>query len=172
MRAAVTHTRPICADSAAPRWHTGCNSRRVMRHMRDAIALLTEEHEQIDELVDRVRCGDHAVFRELADKLTTHLAIEQELFYPAVASWVSAQVMQELIDEHVAIKHVLAELVWLGPEDEQFNSLLDDLDTLLAGHVAWQEDELFERTAETMPPADLDALCLLLTEFEALATAA
>ena len=144
---------------------------RVMRNMRDAIALLTEQHEEIDELVNRVSHGEHALFRELADKLATHLAIEQELVYPALAAWMSEPVMHELIDEHVSIKRVLAELVWVGPEDDRFASLLADLEVLLSGHIAWQEDELFARASETMAPADLEALCQLLTEFETLAAA-
>lgn len=144
----------------------------AMSHISDALQLLTKEHEELDELFARVSADDVSCFRELADKLTTHLAIEQELLYPAIQSWVSRDVLTELLDEHIAIKRVLADLVWLGPEDDRFKTKLADLGMLLAGHVGWQEDELFTRATETMSQADLDALCDLLQSFDSIAAAA
>lgn len=122
-----------------------------MNHIRDALELLTAQHEELDELCDRVtRSRDAATFGELADKLTTHLAVEQELFYPVIAGHVSADIMTELMAEHVAIKRVLAKLVWLGVEDEDFSMLFSQLGELLLGHVSWQEEQLFTTAAEAL----------------------
>jgi len=143
-----------------------------MSHISDALQLLMKQHEELDDLLERVSSNDVSCFRELADKLTTHLAIEQELLYPAVKSWVSREVMAELINEHIAIKRVLAELVWMGPDDDQFMGKLADLAMLMSGHVAWQEDELYTRATETMSEPDLDALCDLLQSFDEIAAAA
>src|SRR5262245_14216670 len=110
-----------------------------MTRINDALAMLIAEHEEIDELFARVSANDVTCFRELADKLTTHLAIEQGLLYPAIQSWVSPEVMDELFAEHREIKRSLADVVWLGPDDAQYAHKLEELGTLLAGHVGWQE---------------------------------
>ena len=130
-----------------------------MTFIRDALELLTAQHQEIEELLEQVTttCDDQT-FAELADKLTSHLAVEQELFYPVVATQVAPEVMTEVLAEHLAMKRVLADLVWLGVDDADFAPKLARLQALLAGHTAWQEDQLFTTAAETMSEAELAAL--------------
>ena len=131
-----------------------------MKPIRDALELLTAQHEELDDLCDRIaRTRDAAAFDLLAEKLPHHLAVEQELFYPVIGAQLSRAVMDELLAEHVAIKHVLSKLVWLGVEDSEFDELFERLRGLLVGHSAWQEDQLFTRAAESLPPDRLAALC-------------
>jgi len=138
-----------------------------MRHISDALELLTAQHEVIDFLVVQVQqTYDQDAFDELADKLVAHLALEQELFYPAIATVTSAEVQRELLEEHVAIKRVLAEMVWLGVEDSLFGEKLHELASLLDGHCGYQEDELFEHVAECLPGEQLSALSTLLQSFD------
>jgi len=141
-----------------------------MRPISDALELLTSQHEELDFLVTQVQqTYDSDAFDELADKLVSHLALEQELFYPAVSSAIPNDVQRELLAEHVAIKRVLADLVWLGVDDKEFGSRLSDLASLLDGHCGWQEDELFTAVAETLTPDRLSALCNELKAFDAYA---
>ncbi|HTL37888.1 MAG TPA: hemerythrin domain-containing protein [Kofleriaceae bacterium] len=131
-----------------------------MKPIRDALELLTAQHEELDELCDRIaRTRDAAAFDLLAEKLPHHLAVEQELFYPVIGAQLSRGVMDELLTEHIAIKHVLSKLVWLGVEDSEFDELFERLRMLLVGHSSWQEDQLFTRAAESLPPDRLAALC-------------
>ncbi|HEY5944308.1 MAG TPA: hemerythrin domain-containing protein [Kofleriaceae bacterium] len=144
-----------------------------MTPIKDALELLTAQHEQIDDLFEQVRqIGDEAAFVELADKLSTHLALEQDVFYPAIAKQLSPEVMNELAAEHAAIKHVIGDLVWLGTRDADFRPKLARLGELLDGHSAWQEDELFTAAAETMTSAELAALCDQFYNFDSIAIAA
>lgn len=130
-----------------------------MRNIRDALELLTAQHEEIEDLMDAVQTtGDADTFDQLSGRIVAHLALEQELFYPVIASTIPQDVLQEVLLEHVAIKRVLAELVWLGVEDESFRDLLNDLAGLLGGHVSWQEDQLFQSVAESVPAETLAAL--------------
>lgn len=136
-----------------------------MNQICDALELLTAQHEEIDELCERIaRYRDAAAFDELADKLPTHLALEQELFYPNIE--MAQEVRAELIAEHVAIKRILGQLVWMGVEDEDFGDLFGQLGELLLGHTAYQEDHLFTAVAESMPADRLAALCSDLQQFE------
>lgn len=130
-----------------------------MRPIRDALELLTAQHEEIDELVIQLHQDPVPhVFDRLVEKLVAHLTLEQELFYPVVAATISREVLGEVLDEHGAIKRVLAELIWVGIEDPTFREKLVELGQLLCGHCGWQEEHLFETVAETMSPESLASL--------------
>ena len=138
-----------------------------MMPIRDALELLTAQHEQIEDLFEQVRqIGDEYAFVELADKLTTHLALEQELFYPAMQRQLAPAVQDELLAEHAAIKQVLGDLVWLGTRDPEFRGKLERLGDLLIGHAAYQEDELFTAAAESMTREELATLCERFRTFD------
>jgi hypothetical protein len=144
-----------------------------MKPISDALELLTAQHEQIEDLYEHVRqIGDEAAFVELVDKLTTHLAIEQELLYPAMRLKVSGAIMTELYAEHAAMKQALADLAFLGMRDPEFRSKLLQLGTLLYGHSGWQEEELFTTAAETMSNDELAGLCVRFYNFDVPAIAA
>lgn len=135
-----------------------------MTQIRDALELLTAQHEELDSLFVTVsRTRDAAVFDELSDKLATHLALEQELFtqnavHPVVARLVPADVMAELRAEQVAMKRLLSELIWIDVDDPEFPELFSALGELMVGHAAWQEDELFTALAESLSRDELEAL--------------
>jgi hypothetical protein len=144
-----------------------------MTPISDALELLTAQHEQIEDLFEQVRqIGDEAAFTELVDKLSTHLALEQDLFYPVIARQLTSDVMDELHAEHAAIKQILGDMVWLSPRDAEFRAKVDELGTMLIGHSAWQEDELFTAAAETMSSAELAALCDRFYNFDSIQIAA
>jgi hypothetical protein len=135
---------------------------RDMTRISDALELLTAQHAELDALVaDVVAAGLDPQARartlgELADKLTTHLAVEQELFYPSIGSvGARTMVMTEVIAEHVEIKRALADLLWIELDDADWLPRLTRLRDLLAGHTGWQEDILFEAVARTMSSESL-----------------
>lgn len=124
--------------------------------LTDVLALLTRQHDEIEALLVEVTVTGVVPMRasalsELADKLTLHLALEQELLYPATVGIVSDEVRREMMDEHQEIKRVLADLVWLEREDQRFARKLVALQVLLQWHEAWQEGELFPRIAAGLP---------------------
>ena len=122
-----------------------------MPRINDALELLTAQHAQIDDLLEFVATlRDADALTELADTLSSHLGVEQELLYPAIAPPLAAVIHDELLAEHAEIKRALAELCWGGVEDPEMATKLDRLRALIDGHAAYQEDELFTRIAETM----------------------
>jgi hypothetical protein len=139
-----------------------------MRPISDALELLTAQHEELEFLVVQVQqTYDSDAFDELAVKLVAHLALEQEMFYPAIGTVMTDAIRRELIDEHVAIKRVLAELVWIGVADREFGGKLHELASLLDGHCGYQEDQLFEVVAESLPNDRLASLGAQLQSFDA-----
>ncbi len=125
-----------------------------------ALELLTTQHDEIEALLVSVTAATSSAVRtaalsDLADKLTLHLAVEQELLYPAANQLISDEVRTEMLAEHQEIKRVLADLIWLEHEDRRFARKLVTLQTLLQWHEAWQETELFERLAQGLPAPQL-----------------
>lgn len=129
----------------------------------DALELLLAQHAEIDALLVEIAAATSpglrgAAVSELADKLTLHLAIEQELFYPAVARSVGDDVARELLAEHVEIKRLLAEVLWLEADDPQFGPTLAALRAVLDWHELWQERPLFEAVAKLLAADTLQTL--------------
>lgn len=134
-----------------------------MQHISDALELLTAQHAQIDDLMEFVSTlHDADALTELADVLTAHLGVEQELLYPAISAHVSSEIRDELLAEHREIKRALAELCWGGVEDPELVPKLEQLRSLVEGHAAYQEDELFTRVAETVSRERLAELGALI----------
>src|SRR5688572_22346880 len=123
----------------------------------DVLAQLTDQHRHIEILLARARDDKPGALAELADYVAVHLALEQHVLYPCVASRLSREVFDELLAEHAEIRRVLAELVWIGG-DRSWSRLAG----LLEGHAAWQDRELFESLAETMSQAALGDLAATL----------
>lgn len=116
-----------------------------MPRITDTLARLTAQHDQIEFLFDMVATlRDPDALAELSDVTAQHLAEEENVLY-AMTSRLAAAVREELLAEHVAIRRCLSELVWRGVTDDEFAIRLDQLWTLLEGHAAYQEDELFVR---------------------------
>src|SRR5687768_12975877 len=104
-----------------------------MQGIADVLELLTEQHRHIEQLLERVRTGVEgrgATVDELVDYVTAHLAVEQELFYPCIASTLSKVVQDELAAEHCEIRRVLADLLWLDVPDDRFSTTLGALELL------------------------------------------
>lgn len=132
-------------------------------NITDVLELLTQQHEEILRLVSSVREAPDVATRwplldELGTKLATHLGIEQELLYPELTGVVSVDVQREMMAEHVEIKRVLADLLWLEPEGEHFEQRLETFGQLLVGHVQWQEAELFVTVANAVSPVRITDL--------------
>ena len=123
-----------------------------MTGLVDVLALLTTQHQQLDELLGKVaNPATRAVaFSTLTELLTAHLALEQEVLYPAVGALFGRDVMTEVITEHCEIKRVLADLLWTELDDPRFAQHLTTLSALLDGHCAWQVDRMFASVEATV----------------------
>lgn len=144
----------------------------LVSRMTDALEILAAQHAHIDRLLVELRASESErtlLVGELADYVTAHLAAEQEVLYPQLPAMLSSVVHDELLVEHREIKRVLANLLWLDADDARFTSTLETLTTLLGGHIAWQDEHLFESVAEGVPLTILAALgAMVHDEFESM----
>lgn len=130
----------------------------------NALKLLTDQHADVDELfatlekaTTRERKND--LFVELADKLAAHATIEEKLFYPAVMARQTEELLLESVEEHLAIKRVLADLLDLDVEDPSFDAKLSVMKEEVTHHAHEEEEaELFPKVRKLLSADELDGL--------------
>lgn len=128
----------------------------------DAVDLLESQHREVEALFEQIRAAKSArqrgkLFAELADQLAAHTKIEETIFYPKVCDEDTSEILHHAVEEHLAAKRVIAELLELEPDDEQFMSKIEELEQLVSEHVEEEETELFPQVREG--DVDLAALC-------------
>jgi len=135
----------------------------------DAIALLTEQHRQLEELLDQLtqKSPRSAEFRrtfdELADALAIHAAIEERIFYPSVKAGDTEDLLEESVDEHLEVKRVLATMMEADADGDLF-AQLEELGGLTEEHLIEEEHELFPKVRKHMDQATLRQLGARMNE--------
>ncbi|HEY5952632.1 MAG TPA: hemerythrin domain-containing protein, partial [Kofleriaceae bacterium] len=118
----------------------------VRTNQLNALDLLTEQHDEVDQLMKRLEDeeleGEQKmfVFYELADKLAAHAAMEEQVFYPAVLAKQTEEMLLEATEEHLAIKRVLADMLVTELDDPRFDSLLSVLQEEVEHHAREEEE--------------------------------
>jgi hemerythrin superfamily protein len=117
-----------------------------------ATTLLQKQHRKVKAAFRKLqnrRTASLEILRELANDLAAHMAIEQEIFYPAVRE----------LDEDLALEsyeeHSLAELAMkrlLGTElnDESFVARVTAAKELIEHHADEEEEELFPKVEKKL----------------------
>jgi hemerythrin superfamily protein len=128
----------------------------------DVLELLASQHTEIDALFEQLEedKGDRrSLFDELANKLAAHATVEEKVFYPAVMSKDTEELLHESVEEHLSIKRVLADMLTMRLDQDTFKAKL----TVLKEHVAHhaheeEEDKLFPMLRKSMTADERGAL--------------
>jgi len=125
-----------------------------------ATSLLSSQHRKVEALFKKLENGraDHGpVLQELANSLAAHMAIEQELFYPAVKE-VDSEMIDESFEEHALAELALKRLIATDHEENEFNARVVALKELIEHHVEEEEQELFPKIEKHLDEEELDEL--------------
>lgn len=130
----------------------------------DALDLLTQQHDEVDELIADLGATDDPdhraqLFEELADKVAAHARIEETLFYPAVMARQTEDILVKSVEEHLAIKRLLADLIELDTEDDEFDAKLAVMADQLAHHAREEEEaQLFPKVKRLLTQYERDVI--------------
>jgi hemerythrin superfamily protein len=130
----------------------------------NALELLKSQHDEVDELFEQLETTDSErrkgeLFVELADMLAAHAKAEETLFYPAVMSKQTEEILLESAEEHLSVKRVLTDLLDLEVDDERFDAKLSVMKEQLEHHAREEEEgELFPKVRKLLSADELDAL--------------
>jgi len=137
-------------------------SKRATKASTDAIALLTNDHQEVKDLFEKYEDlaqadSDDEEKRNLAEEictmLTVHATIEEEIFYPAARDAIDDEaLLNEAEVEHQSAKDLIAQIQASDPSDALYDAQVKVLGEYVNHHVEEEEGELFPRVKE----ADLD----------------
>jgi len=117
-----------------------------------AIKLLKNDHRQVEKIFSQLEKGNgnrEQLFRELANELTVHAEIEEQLFYPAVKNAKQTHdLVLESFEEHKQVKLVLADLDKADKTTEHWLAGLKVLMEDVQHHVGEEEKELFPKVED------------------------
>jgi uncharacterized protein YecA (UPF0149 family) len=125
-----------------------------------ATELLQQQHEEIKALYARYEQADdddekQALFEEIADSLAAHTTIEERIFYPATYGDELEEELKEAVEEHLAVKRELADLLGMTPDEEQFDAKMKVLIEMVDHHVEEEEREILPRAEAQLGDARL-----------------
>ena len=99
-----------------------------------------------------------ALFADTADRLTTHITAEEQVFYPAVRAKRTEDILLESLEEHLSLKRLLADLLELDPSDRTFEPKFKVLKEQAEHHHEEEEEHLFPKVRQALDAAQLEAL--------------
>ena len=133
----------------------------------NAIQLLKDDHKKVKgllaELVDTTSRGvkkRNQLLATIAEELRVHVAIEEEIFYPAFKAAGEKsdddQMYFEALEEHRAAGElVLPDLEKTAPDSEKFSGRAKVLKELIEHHADEEEKEMFPRARKLLDAATL-----------------
>jgi hypothetical protein len=111
----------------------------------DAIDLLRAQHRYVEKLFSQIESArgssnKRAAFRELADILAIHATIEERIFYPAVKSRATTELLAESAEEHLAMKRSIADILENDVAGDEFDAKLSVLQEQVHHHAVEEEE--------------------------------
>jgi hemerythrin-like domain-containing protein len=126
-----------------------------------ATELLVNQHREVEQLFEQlegVEEGDEKIVREeLARNLIGHMAIEEEMFYPAMREAMPEQIALCEV-EHAAARYALAQVLAASPGDATFRAKVRALDTMIRSHVEMEEKDILPRAESSIGAEQLQQL--------------
>jgi len=114
------------------------------------ISELTTDHRNVDALFgqfEQAEAGDHEQLAHLRDRILEHLAIhaeiEEQTLYPALreAAADAEDEVLEALEEHHAVKAMLAELERMSPGHERFRAKMQVVIENVRHHIEEEEGD-------------------------------
>jgi hemerythrin superfamily protein len=129
----------------------------------DAIQLLKQQHDEVEKLFAEYEDADdgrskRSIFMRIADNLAAHATIEEKIFYPAVYVGDLKDLLKEAVEEHLAAKRIIADLLDMGVNDENYDAKVKVLKEQIEHHVKEEEGEMFDKVRKTVDDARLEEL--------------
>lgn len=129
----------------------------------NALELLKQQHEEVKSLFAQFEHTDDddekdTIVQELSDALAAHAAIEEKLFYPKAYTEATKELLTEAVEEHLAAKRIIADLLDLTAEDEAFEAKVKVLKEQIEHHVSEEEGTLFPKVKKALDARTLEEL--------------
>jgi iron-sulfur cluster repair protein YtfE (RIC family) len=125
-----------------------------------ATTLLEQQHKKVKALFKKLESGRSEpgpILTDLANDLIAHMAIEHELFYPAVIA-IDSDLVKESFEEHSLGELALKRLLAMDPSDPSFKARVVATKEVIEHHVKEEEEELFPKVEKKLGDEALEKL--------------
>ncbi len=122
-----------------------------------ATSLLEKQHRTVEAIFKKLESGKSdpsPLVEQLANALAAHMAIEQEIFYPAVRE-VDEDLVLEAFEEHSIAEIGIKRLLATDPKHASFSARVTTCKELIEHHVEEEEQELFPKVEKKLGEAKL-----------------
>lgn len=135
----------------------------------DAIELLKQQHEEVRKLfveLENTKDEDDkaTIFEELADSLAAHALIEEKIFYPTAYAKSTKELLTEAVEEHLAMKRIITDLLDMSTKDENYDAKVKVLKEQVEHHVQEEEGQLFKKVRKELDEGELEAMGVQMEE--------
>jgi len=135
----------------------------------NAIEMLEKDHKEVSKLFSKFEKARGAAAKQdlvnqIGDALAIHATIEERHFYPAVREKRTEDILLESLEEHLAIKRVIADLLRMSPDDESYDAKVTVLKEEVEHHVEEEEKDLFPKVKKIFDAEALDDLAEQMLE--------
>jgi hemerythrin superfamily protein len=135
----------------------------------NAIKLLKQQHREVEKLFKQLEAAKSAgprekAFNDIADALAVHATIEEQHFYPGVKENQTEDILLESVEEHLEIKRVIADLLDMDADDDEFMAKVKVLQEDVEHHVEEEEGELFPKVEKLFDDDALESLGAAMEE--------
>jgi hemerythrin superfamily protein len=128
---------------------------------QDVVDILTTDHHEVLDLVDRIPAADPGQRRDMADtviaELMRHSVAEEMYVYPAMRDHLpeGEEKVRHDIEEHQQLEELMKELEGVDAADPRFLEVLGRLVQVLRDHVSDEETEHFPELRAQLSAGDL-----------------
>jgi hemerythrin superfamily protein len=112
----------------------------------NGIDVLKKDHRLVEQLFAEFLQAEDSeeererIFQQIETELSAHTEAEEKVFYPAVQAEIPDQV-DEALQEHMGVSELLAELLEMEFEDEEFDTKFVAMMKAVQQHVEQEERE-------------------------------
>ena len=128
----------------------------------DAIAMLKMQHQEVDELFDRIQHADAdekiTLLGQISERLTLHATIEERHFYPFCMRMGIQDMVDHSIHEHAEVKQLIADILQMKRHDPRIAQETHQLMMSVQAHVKEEENTLFPRLMSVASEEDLQSV--------------
>jgi hemerythrin superfamily protein len=111
----------------------------------NAIDLLKKDHQEVHQLFSEFMSADaedfarrEDIFQRIDRALLIHTDAEEEIFYPSIEDH-APDLVKEALSEHEEVKQLLADMLDLEVDDDEFNDRMATLMQKVETHVREEE---------------------------------
>lgn len=125
----------------------------------DWVAALKAEHRRVEKTFEMALATTETdvakremLLTKIAYALTKHAVEEENVIYPALAEHGFAEQARHLIEDHGKVKTYIYELRSIPSDDVRWRSTLAGFFSELQSHIREEEDDIFPRFDNALPP--------------------